>query len=1275
MQKSPSPTPSIRKTGAAALPLVPPAAAAASDQAAPLLQAQAGTSSLLNTASPAPAKNEAYEDDHEDADLASWMESLAQTIADTDVADPHKLQQCFHDLGRLRDAIARGASLSQHRDAASGLAHGLHQLLQELVRHIQANVVSLHKAGPDMQCVICSGLSLFAELHAAKAFSKTHQATLRPLLSQLSGALAGAVRGAHVAGDADDVAATLALLTWLTRALKAGLLYADDKALRAAFSDGLACMRDWTTIPEGGAPRKSSLLNSQTLTVCFVQLNTIRQYELLHLEGDSNKARANRADLQALLKALCAALPTLLSGDGVQLANVCNTIKDYADAGLLPDATHGWLMPTITLLLQRMPAVPRKHLVQRGGQVLANCANFLRVLFESDWYLKASFVGCAAGYRDACIWLASLLAQPQFSLAGKLDQSLANLMSFVKAMLKMQERSKRTKTQDAAETKPQWILPRSAARQLIRLAQTHLLGPRPIRPSPMSLSGMLLAVWDFEARGVVAPEACQALMQHLLQAIPDCAGAEWQAESLALCLRVIVHLQGQEKAKPGPSGTQGMRAAFTHLLALLGKSRVRTEVHQLYCLQALRLGLQEQWISMDAPAMQKALCKLLDWTRREAPGSADLEAAIARLAHREEALPAAPDAELDDPEPAAPTDTSGWTPPGGKLAAVTGQPQLKTSTTYRAPISTSAHQPGRPTNTTASGSKSFHDSDEEDDAFGLNPVRDWFLLASGRKEDKEALARMRALAEKHPQLLNQTDAGGNPALYYAIVNGQQALARWLMAQPRLEPGIPRADFIERLAEGLLDSDKPQKAKRLYEEFKAASKDAEDDQEGDDAEPSNEQSGTEAGKPGIAGSQKHPKQPAKRKPRTNKGTAEFRKDGESKQAANTAVDHASVQNRDDAFALGMRYASGEGIEKNAALACKWLGAAAEQGHAEAQYQLAMWYEADDDVEKSPALAIHWLEKAVVQGHAKAQVRSWEHYRENLFGTGDDARGVKLLTKLAEKGDLVAQGYLGRLYESGTGVRKDYKLALHWLGKAAALGNAMARYDLGMKYLKGTGVKKDLPLAMNYLHQAAKQGCADAQYNLGTWYLDGNGVEMNEKLAFDLLSAAAEQGCMEAQQTLAFMYAAGSGVEKNLTLRRHWLTKAAEQGLDSAQLELGRDYEVGGLGVPQDNALALHWISRAAGQGMAAAMTKLGALLLAGKIVSKDEKRAFDLFTRAAAKGDDDAVCQLAFVYLYGHGTKKNVQLSMLYMKQAAAMGNRAAKELLAGARSMFAGKMR
>jgi hypothetical protein len=77
-------------------------------------------------------------------------------------------------------------------------------------------------------------------------------------------------------------------------------------------------------------------------------------------------------------------------------------------------------------------------------------------------------------------------------------------------------------------------------------------------------------------------------------------------------------------------------------------------------------------------------------------------------------------------------------------------------------------------------------------------------------------------------------------------------------------------------------------------------------------------------------------------------------------------HATAQN-----SLGVLYAGGQGVPKDAAAAVKWFRLAAEQGYAGGQNNLGMMYANGQGVPQDSAEADKWFRLAAEQGLAEAQ----------------------------------------------------------------------------------------------------------------------------------------------------------------------------------------------------------------------------------------------------------------------------------------------------------------
>jgi TPR repeat protein len=104
-------------------------------------------------------------------------------------------------------------------------------------------------------------------------------------------------------------------------------------------------------------------------------------------------------------------------------------------------------------------------------------------------------------------------------------------------------------------------------------------------------------------------------------------------------------------------------------------------------------------------------------------------------------------------------------------------------------------------------------------------------------------------------------------------------------------------------------------------------------------------------------------------------------------------------------LGLRYVTGTGIPPDERAALRWIGNAAAQGHAAAQFELGSYY----------TLAPH----------------------------RDYQRAADLLRQSAQQGFAPAQTSLGMLYLAGEGVPEDRIEAYAWLLLAAEQGERDAR----------------------------------------------------------------------------------------------------------------------------------------------------------------------------------------------------------------------------------------
>jgi tetratricopeptide (TPR) repeat protein len=146
-------------------------------------------------------------------------------------------------------------------------------------------------------------------------------------------------------------------------------------------------------------------------------------------------------------------------------------------------------------------------------------------------------------------------------------------------------------------------------------------------------------------------------------------------------------------------------------------------------------------------------------------------------------------------------------------------------------------------------------------------------------------------------------------------------------------------------------------------------------------------------------------------------------------------------------MGLAYAMGEGVAKDAVRAVSWYRKAAVQGYAVAQSNLGGVYSNGEGVEKDAVQAVSWYRNAAVQGYVEAQFN------------------------------------LGVMYSRGKGVEKDAVQAVRWYRKAAEQGFTQAQYNLSRMCYTGDGVQQNTHEAVRWLRMAADQGHVKAYFNLG------------------------------------------------------------------------------------------------------------------------------------------------------------------------------------------------
>lgn len=216
-----------------------------------------------------------------------------------------------------------------------------------------------------------------------------------------------------------------------------------------------------------------------------------------------------------------------------------------------------------------------------------------------------------------------------------------------------------------------------------------------------------------------------------------------------------------------------------------------------------------------------------------------------------------------------------------------------------------------------------------------------------------------------------------------------------------------------------------------------------------------------------------------------------------------------------FELGVAYATGKLVAKDAVPAMKWIRVSAEQGYADAQYTLGTLLEKSAKSPEDYAASVSWWRRAAEQGHAPAQAS------------------------------------LGSAYKSGRGIKQDFAEAFRWYENSAAQGYGFAQFNLAIAYATGQGVKLSDDLALRWALRAAESGNAVAQFYVGHVLANGlHGSAIDKPGAVSWWEKAANQGFRDAQGRLGAAYQFGEGVNRDEIQAMKWFLIAAKQKLEPA-----------------------------------------------------------------------------------------------------------------------------
>ena len=330
-----------------------------------------------------------------------------------------------------------------------------------------------------------------------------------------------------------------------------------------------------------------------------------------------------------------------------------------------------------------------------------------------------------------------------------------------------------------------------------------------------------------------------------------------------------------------------------------------------------------------------------------------------------------------------------------------------------------------------------------------------------------------------------------------------------------------------------------------------------------------------------------------------------------------------------------YYDGEGVDKNIALAVKWMSKAADMGSSKAQLQMGgVYYKGADGIDQNYVLAEKYLLQATKSDIPDAQAMLADLY----FAMEEYEKSLVWARKAAQLGHSYACFILGRIYDEGLGVDANHAEGLKWFEKSADAGDADAQNIVGNIYSNGEYVEQDYKKAFDYYQKAAVQGHLWAMYNLGSCYAGGQGTDLDLLKAGEWLRKAAEGGLQEAIDTLNEnpIYSNESINNSNTTVSAN-TEELISQG-DTAMKS--KKYK---------EAYSLYCQARK--NGDLNAIDKINALIdiAYNQIQNNKYKEAIEILTPLSEGGEEEAQFHLASIYVDGNKRGKTKNKYINYKK--------------------------
>jgi len=399
-----------------------------------------------------------------------------------------------------------------------------------------------------------------------------------------------------------DSSSLFNVLNWLSRGLKKKILSPQNPILRKAFTQALMIMKDWTSSTGEAATTSIAALDTRQLGKCMVQVSTALNYGLVTEEAPDHLLRdvvlglcgGKALDQCRLWKKFSNSsqntrVLTSVMLAGVEITNISNAVKDCLKYGILRLEDEA-VQSIINKLCRQINLIPEPNLLERQGQRLGNCGNFLRQIFECE-YAAAKFVFQSRDeYDKACKRVLDqiLKISPVISLSA---QPIANLFSFVKAM----DRTRRQPT------------------EILRAAASVLVGQlwmvREKMSDPGTIAATLSGLHHLALRWLIKPGPAVDQMIIMINAIDLKDLAAWPEKSRLALMNAAVYCWQDLAARKVPLPRHCVLEIMNELLALPEKI---TEKYAYLMAAAVLIEQDGGWLKNHQGVLRRLLPAKVD---------------------------------------------------------------------------------------------------------------------------------------------------------------------------------------------------------------------------------------------------------------------------------------------------------------------------------------------------------------------------------------------------------------------------------------------------------------------------------------------------------------------------------------------------------------------------------------------------------------------------------------------------------------------------------------